>query len=195
LDTGGEGIFTGSGGPTTTIVDDSGPLNRFFRVSLNDSGTVAFFASPDTGGQGIFTGSGGPTTTIADDSGPFNSFGDVSLNNSGTVAFEAVLDTGGRGIFTGPDPLADEVIGRGDTLFGSIVTSFGIGPEALNDTGQIAFNYALADGRIGIARADPLVALEPGTLPLLLLTGLLGAVLWHRDKSSAGRNRLRHGSR
>ena len=104
LDTGERGIFTGSGGPTTTIADTSGPFDSCYLddPSLNNSGTVAFVAILDTGEQGIFTGSGGPTTTIADNSGPFDFLWcSPSLNDSGTVAFVAILDTGETGIFTG----------------------------------------------------------------------------------------------
>jgi hypothetical protein len=91
LDTGESGIFSGSGGPTTTLYDTSGPFSgfggfdSFFNItgpSLNDSGTVAFIASLDAGEQGIFTGSGGPPTTIVDTSGPFARFDAPSLVNS-----------------------------------------------------------------------------------------------------------------
>lgn len=75
------------------------------------------------------------------------------------------------------------MIGTGDTLFGSTV--FSLRMFELNDNDQIAFIYFLADGRIGIARADPLVTPvpEPGTLPLFV-AGLLGAVLWRKGKST-----------
>ena len=182
-----QGIFTGDGGPTKTIADTSGPFNTFSypgsfytfpSPSLNEGGTVAFVAFLDTGETGIFSGSGGPTTIIADSSGLFGGFGSPSLNDSGTVAFSAVVDTGQAGIFTGPDPIADEVISSGDTLFGSTVVGAVTFKESLNDAGQIAFIYQLADERRGIARADPLVipAPEPGTVALLV-AGLLGAVL------------------
>lgn len=36
------GIFTGSGGATKTIVENSGRFRDFDRYSLNNSGTVAF---------------------------------------------------------------------------------------------------------------------------------------------------------
>ena len=154
---------------------------------LNDSGTMVFFARlvPVGEEEGIFTFSGGPITTIADSSGPFNGFRQPSLNNSGTVAFLGSLDTGESGIFTGPDPSADEVIGTGDPLFGSTVAQFFMDRESLNDSGQIAFYYELADGRIGVARADPLVTPvpEPGTL-FLLVAGLLAAVLWRKGEST-----------
>ena len=45
LDTGSSGIFTGRGGPTTTIVDSSAPFDHFGGYSLNNNGTVAFQAS------------------------------------------------------------------------------------------------------------------------------------------------------
>jgi PEP-CTERM motif len=96
-----------------------------------------------------------------------------SLLRRGAVAFSAALDTGGFGIFTGPDALVDEVISVDDPLFGSTVAELLMGEGSLNDTGQIAFFYELADGRTGIARADPLAIPEPGTLALLGL-GLLG---------------------
>ena len=44
LDMGGSGIFTGSGGSTTTIVDTSGPFADLRGYSLNNDGTVAFLA-------------------------------------------------------------------------------------------------------------------------------------------------------
>ena len=108
-----------------------------------------------------------------------------SLNNSGTVAFRAFLDTGEDGIFTGPDPLADKVIGTGDPLFGSTVTSSLHRLRIAQRQRPNRLHYGLADGRLGIARADPLVIPEPGTLSLLV-AALLGAMLWRRDKSSAG---------
>ena len=185
LDTLEQGIFTASGGPITTIADTSGPFSDVFGSSLNNSGTMAFLAYLDTGEQGIFTGSGGPTTTIVDTtSGAFDILFAPSLNNRGMVAFSGYRGLGG-GIFTGPDLLADEVISIDDTLFGSTVAFLSTGPGSLNGTGQIAFSYLLADGRVGIARADPLVtpAPEPGTLPLLI-AGLLGALLWRKGKST-----------
>jgi len=251
------GIFTGNGGPLTTIVDTSdisGPFFNAFSPSINNGGTVAFEASGN-GGNGIFTGSGGPITTIADrnslndqfNNDLFNIIQFPSLNDSGTVAFavarafDAVgtfadstpvafapppgceeepdpdseeagilagsggpvttiarcfglsfsiipsLNNGGMVAFladgsirTGPDPLADRVTGAGDTLFGSTVVGVLMDKESLNDIGQIAFFYELADGRTGIARADPLTIPEPGTPPLLLLVAALLSAAWLR---------------
>jgi hypothetical protein len=187
LDAGGSGIFTGSGGPTTTIADTNGPFSDFgFLPALNDLGTVAFSALLDAGGSGIFTDSGGPTTTIVDTNGPFSDvfgdpfnlglFGGPSLNDLGTVAFFAQLDTPEFGIFTGPDPSLDAVVRLGDPLFGSTVVEFRL-DLALNNAGQVAFTYLLADGRIGVARADPFVAVPVPASLGLVAAGVIGVAM------------------
>ncbi|HEY9710958.1 MAG TPA: PEP-CTERM sorting domain-containing protein [Oculatellaceae cyanobacterium] len=175
---GGQGIFTSNGGATTTIADSSGPFSSFgLSSAINNNGTVAFTARLDSGVVGIFTGSGAATTTIADTNGLFDGFIFVpEINNAGTVAFVAFPETGGTGIFTGPDPVSDKVIATGDTLLGSTVTSlnFEIG---LNDEGQIAFGATLADGTVGIFRADPepVAVPEPTSILGVLVAGALGA--------------------
>jgi hypothetical protein len=56
------GIFTGRGGPITTVVDSTGPYASFQEPSLNDLGDVVFTADLDEFGrdgrqiQGVFTG-------------------------------------------------------------------------------------------------------------------------------------------
>lgn len=133
----GEGIFTGSGGPTTTIAATSGPFAGFFGLPvINAGGTVAFRANLDgLAAGGIFTGSGGPTTTIADNTGPFSSFFGVAINDGGTVAFQANLREGGQGIFTG-----DSSGGPITTLYDTsgAISSFNTG-LALNAGGTVAF--------------------------------------------------------
>jgi hypothetical protein len=162
LDDGRFGIFAGRGGAITTIADSRAPANSFMAPAINAHGTVAFAGDLDTGAGGIFTGRGGPLTTIVDGSGPFNgySFPSLAIDSNGTVAFAAERRSRREdvfGIFTGPDPMADKVIGTGDALFGSTVTIVGFFSSMafLNDAGQVAFFYQLADGRTGIARAAP----------------------------------------
>src|SRR5690606_5770067 len=81
--------------------------------------------------------------------------GGAAINDVGTVAFIAGLDAGGSGIFTGPDPVGDKVIQTGDPLFGSTLSflTSAIDPEALNNNGDIAFRYGLANGVQGVAVA------------------------------------------
>ncbi len=49
----------------------------------------------------------------------------------------------------------------GNLLFGSTVTDVRLSKQALNDAGQLAFSYTLADGRNGIAVANTVP--EPGS--------------------------------
>lgn len=95
LDDGSKGIFTGSGGATTTIADTNGPLSGFpvGEPEINNSGTVVFNAFRDDGGVGVFSNSGGTTTTIV--SGQDYGFQDVDINNKGTVALSGALQPGG----------------------------------------------------------------------------------------------------
>ena len=186
LRTGVSGVFLWNSGPITTIADTNGPFSGFFggTASINDQAVVAFLATQKSGGQGIFKGDGTQTVTFANTSGPFNSFGaDPSINDAGTVLFDAFLKNGKQGIFTGPDPDVDNVIFVGDSLFGSTVKTLLIGPEGLNDAGQIAFIAELANGKFTIARADPVgvveVTPEPNSLMLCLL-GLGGFLVMRR---------------
>jgi hypothetical protein len=69
IDGGTFGIYKGNGGALTTIADLSGPYSylgdfNFYQPSINDSGTVAFFAGLDAGGYGIFLGDGADTRKV-----------------------------------------------------------------------------------------------------------------------------------
>jgi hypothetical protein len=83
------------------------------------------------------------------------------INAAGSIVFAASLDAGGSGIYTGSGSTTDKVITKGDPLFGSTVTSVQISTKAINDSGQIAFEATLADGRSVVVRADPSVAPVP----------------------------------
>ncbi len=172
-------------GLLTPIADSSGPFNYFGAApSINAAGSVAFVAGVngiDGGVFGIYTGDGGPLTTIADLSGPFNYVGDFnfpqpSINGSGTVAFLGGLDSGGGGIFIGDGTTTSQILDARAPLFGSTLTGLSISPTSLNDAGQVAFYYRLANGTTGIAVATPVP--EPASFSLLALS--LGLGLVHR---------------
>ena len=95
LDDGSEGIFTGSGGTTTTIVNTNGFLSGFpiQAPEINNSGTVVFTGFLDEGGVGVFSNSGETTNTIV--SGKDFGFQDVDINNKGTIAFSGALEGSG----------------------------------------------------------------------------------------------------
>ena len=159
LSTGGAGIFLGDGLTTTTIATTGDTYSAFAAAAANDLGVVFLVATLTAGGQAILKGDGTELTTILDTSGPFSSFfGALARNNDGEVVFTANLAAGGSGIFSVHDGVVDEIIGTGDSLLGSTVTSFGsmpFAPQGLNDVGQLGFAAHLADGRTVLVRADP----------------------------------------
>jgi hypothetical protein len=170
-DTGGGGLFLGSGKSTaTTIADDTSTFSSVFGFSdpvLNNQGQVAFRAgttAPEgpTGatGEGIFFFNGSTVTPIFQGTADqFASLGDPALNNAGDVAFVIEPESGNQILVTGPDLVAARVIGSGDTLAGHTVSNLIISREALTDAGQLAFAAYFTDGEAGIFLATPTLEL------------------------------------
>jgi hypothetical protein len=140
-------VVSSPNGTFTRIVDSNFGSFAVFDPSLNNLGRVAFTGFRFVGGeqvQGVFTGRGGPVATVADSSGPFSSFSEPSLNDLNRIVFTADLDEFGPngfplgGVFTGSDPVADRVLGSGDTYEGVPVSSVFTCHESLNNRGQIA---------------------------------------------------------
>lgn len=156
-----------------SINGQSLPSNR--RPSINNNGDVLFVGAHNNQ-RALFVYDGNNTTLLLDTSGPFSDINPtawIDLNDHGDYAFLADLDAGGTGLFVGPDPVADKVIAVGDTLFGSTVTVLDF-DRGLNNEGDLAFLYTLADGRKGVALATNIP--EPTSLMLLSVGafGLLG---------------------
>lgn len=119
---GGTGIFTGSGGPLTTIAPGISPPSLFVGTSINNAGTVAFTATPSSGVRGVYSGNGGNLTTIYQ--GLASGTG-AAINNNNTVAFNTSDDGINPNIFISKD--------------GS-VTPVGIGGDPfINDNGTVVF--------------------------------------------------------
>ena len=144
--------------------------------AMNNLGQVAFGSSLiDTAqNNGMFLGSGGAITQIARRGqavplgvGTFSSFGSPAINDAGQVAFIAFTE--GAGVTSSNDGglfLYDSVAGivkvarEGDSLLGSTITKVQFaesgrnnvdGLRGLNELGQVAYDFTLADGRRGIA--------------------------------------------
>jgi hypothetical protein len=144
--------------------DDIG-RSRFLPLAMNDRGTVA--TGRGTLGTG---GADGPKPLFELTSGRLA--GNFAINDRLDVVFEGVLDNGLRGIFAGPDPIADKVIADGDSLFGSTVRQVEfLGDGGMNNRGDVAFHYELADLRVGIAVAKAVP--EPTAAALLWIAVLV----------------------
>lgn len=146
-----EGIFSGRSGVFRTL----GPTDRFYNgagdrgdANNNDLGIGAFetsfFDDQDRFVTALVTSDAGVLSVVADTLGGFGGFGFYApaINNVGQVAFEGLLrDFSTEGVFTGPNPRKDAIITDKGKLDGAriISTSFTVGPEALNDSGEVVF--------------------------------------------------------
>jgi hypothetical protein len=105
-------IYSGNGGPLTTVADNLGPYGILAPngAAINDDGMVVFSAdfdtNPGTGGAGIFRGPDPVADKIIAIGDPldgstvrFVRCGRHSLNNAGQIAFTATLANGTQGVF------------------------------------------------------------------------------------------------
>ena len=170
---GNAGVFTGSGGPITTIFSGQGFSDFVISVSINDNGTVGLLAELEREGfftGGVFTGRGGPLTPLYEDRESGSSFGFgnfVPINDSGTVAFLADPFGSVEGIVTGSGG-PTTTIADNSGAFSFFYSSEG-NPTAtydLNDIGTVAFLVGLDAG----AQASLLAAVDP-LLPSLTPVG------------------------
>jgi hypothetical protein len=186
----GSGIALGTGGTTSTVINQTGPYSDFRVPSLNDSNVVAVGAKRDAGDWDVLRINGATVDVVA---GPFPEdpgsgaagVQDVGINNAGDMAFLAQVAPSTFGILTGPDPVADKVIRDGDTLFGSTVTDLFFNTfvefDGPNDAGQIVFRYSLADGRQGIALATPVAPPTAGDYNHDDVVDAADYIVWRKD--------------
>lgn len=145
-------------------------------VSINNSGTyTASFAYP-AGYSEIAIGNTRDATVTRIIPGQVFSngkfigltVGSSSINDQGTLAFQARLaDFANRpeqqSLYFNSYADANKIITTGDPLFGSTVASLGrFSAKGLNNADQVVFYAELADGRVGIFRAEPIP--EPHTV-------------------------------
>jgi len=184
--------------------DGNGDFFSLADPALNDAGQVVFTASlkNTTGGAtdslGIFRDDAitDPTQVARagqmapDGNGHFTSFTNPAINNAGQVAFIAFLaNTSGQpgddtGLYLFDDTFGLIQVARGgDDLLGSTIVGLGFvgsvganGDErsGINETGQVAYRFTLADGREGIAL---FTIPEPASFALL---GMISLVMVRR---------------
>jgi hypothetical protein len=158
----------GNNGPELVFDFDDTRYNNASGYRENASGQRVFSAFVRDEGfvEALFTGPDIVADRIVDTSGAFNAILNASITRNGTIVFQADLDNGATGIFVGPDPVEDKVVAEGDPLFGSTIANLNIGDEGVNDLGQVAFWYRLANGVEGVAVAW---VPEPSGVGVLLL--------------------------
>lgn len=136
------GIYTGQGGPLTTIADGTQFRTLSSSIGLNNHGVVVFSGFIDLAQSGLFLSDAG-NRTIAYPFGPSIGFpGLPAINDGGAVVFQGdILDAGGdrmRAIFRG------DSVGSPPTV---IATARGIAPNSdlalswpdINAAGTVAF--------------------------------------------------------
>jgi uncharacterized protein (TIGR03437 family) len=164
-DTGGSaaGLYLLRGTNLSPVETAAGPLRVLGgqNCAVNDAGQTAFAAITTGGEVGIYVAKLGDRTQLIFRQGEGSPTGLVAVNELGTVAYgtEVFAGRGQSAIFSWNEQGTRKVIAVGDELFGSRVRTL---PQRLanqggflNDQGQIAFIYALADGTAGIAVATP----------------------------------------
>ncbi len=173
LDTGVRGVFTGSGGPITTIADNTGIYNRFGGPDINNSGVVSFSSMLDSGGSGVYTKNGGLVTTIATGGGgsQFISVGGASINESGTIAFGGSKSRLNSGLYTSNGGPITTIL---DGLNGE--SAFFEGFAGINDSGTVGF--MMREYEIGVGG------------PWIIYTGDGGPLTRVADSNDYGNMRL-----
>jgi hypothetical protein len=202
----GEGIFrSDSSGHLLQIArsgdpapDGNGVFGGFSELSLRDDGELTFVgwftgtASEDDE-TGIYRGDGVGDLVQVVRSGQASPDGDgtivtdfdagISTNRKGEIAFLSLLQDTSSGspedhaiYFVDNELNLLTVARRGDELLGSTITSLGLDGDNLNELGQVAYRFQLADGRRGIA----LWSIPEPRAATLALLGLLVAACMRR---------------
>jgi len=92
-DAGPDAVAFGTSALLTIISAGNSPYDGFGNVtSINNTGTVAFFADTGPNGSTITTFDGSAFSTIEDETGPFGFFAGPAINSSGQAAYVAVSD-------------------------------------------------------------------------------------------------------
>jgi len=159
--------------PTSAIVNIDGAF------AASGGGNVAVIgAARGAAGERVvlFDGASTLVLNVAEGDTALTNLGRISVNDSGTVLFTAVSPgTFELTIYAWRNGQTTRLLGVGDTLFGSSLLELDISNQALNDAGEFAFYFRLADGRTGYA-----LALVPAPAGLAIPAAAMGFALRRR---------------
>jgi hypothetical protein len=178
-----DGIYAGTVGTagSTKIADRTdSPAGRThftgFVQTPSVSGSMAAFEGVFSGGAGLYSATIGTAgfVKVAESGDPapgtgvnFSSVQDPSTNGKNVEFLGDYIVAGSSktGVFLDTNGTITNIIKAGDALFGSTVSSVGVGNCAY-DGFRVSFNYHLANGVSGIAVAD---LPEPAFFGILIL--------------------------
>ncbi|MEO8462319.1 MAG: choice-of-anchor tandem repeat NxxGxxAF-containing protein [Chloroflexota bacterium] len=154
---GSSGVYSGSGGPVSTVADSASGLltSVISHPDINALGIVTAYATLGSGGRGVVRVHDGQITVAAMDAGPLG----PTINDAGTVAFRTD-DAGPTGIFV----VDDEV--RSVAESGLVFRRFH-GLPVINHSGLVVFRADRAAGGEGVYVGDggpPIPIVETGNL-------------------------------
>jgi hypothetical protein len=136
-----QAIFSGRGGPLTTIVDTARDtrFSELGNADISASGKIVFHGFFADFTEGIFTDAGG-FKAIADPNNPnFNGFLDPVVNDAGVAGGAAFLTGGGIEVFTGTTAGITPRTNPASSFFTSIDN------VSINNSGDVAF-FATTSG-------------------------------------------------
>jgi hypothetical protein len=164
----GAGIFLWSKGKTTTVVRPGMKITRgtfvdAWRPQISDSGVVTFEGKLEGDADfGAYAAKGGVITEIASEqtvapggTAKFTTLKGVTANSNGDVAMLGATDAGwGAYLYTAKDQKLVKVAAPGDAMPGggtvdSVQNSYR-NSIRINDSGDVLFEVALADGSMGV---------------------------------------------
>ena len=198
-----DGQLSPDGGGAWSISQFGAPC-----AMLNNAGQL-FFDAFRADGARLFRSDGQQLVTIVHGNEP-NPDGDGTIgvlfnqgafNDAGQVAFGAgingVADSVDFGLFLYDDAMGLRLVVRtGDLLLGSTITGIGFSDEhstrdteqtGLNNFGQVAYRFELADGRKGIGLWSPIP--EPSSMALAMASLAFVVGIIPRQSPNVGRMR------
>jgi hypothetical protein len=163
------GIYAGSAGGSIITISGAN-FSSVGTLSMSRSGSRLAWS-----GTVSLSGSSSSALYIADLSGGSvitvtgQNFGQCDIDSDGDGISDMIDPTSGaRSLeyFSDTGDLHGPLLSIGDSLDGSTITNFSIGPSSLNDNGEFVFDATLADGRSGTY-----VAMLPEPTVLMPLVG------------------------
>lgn len=152
LSVSGSGIYLGSGGPITTVVDTADGVFRQFisHPDVNDHRCLCFYAERASGEQGVFLSQDGQLRSLAETNALFTRIGPLgpSINEHDVVAFRSYTPSGQNGIYSSDGDAVTQIALSGETW-----ADFA-GIPVISETGTVAFRADTASNGSGLYTGD-----------------------------------------